>query len=143
MIAVDTNVLLHAHREELPKHEAARRRLKELAEGRGSWALPVFCIGEFLRVITHVKLFDPPHTAAEACEALDRMLASPTVAILSPGPAYPDYLTEAIKEADAVGNLVFDAQIAALCREWRVSTLLTEDRDFDRFSGLRTERIGE
>ena len=48
---------------------------------------------------------------------------------------------EAVREADAIGNLVFDAQIVALCRESGVSRLLTEDRDFDRFTGFSTERL--
>lgn len=51
------------------------------------------------------------------------------------------FLVEAIEEAQAVGNLVFDAQIAALCRESGVRMLLTEDRDFERFTGLKIERL--
>ena len=58
------------------------------------------------------------------------------------GPRYSQLLAEAIREGNAVGNLAFDAQVVALCREHGVSALLTEDRDFDRFRGLRTERLG-
>ena len=61
--------------------------------------------------------------------------------VLSPGPAFAARFAEAAREADAVGNLVFDAQIVALCREAGVSVLLTEDRDFDRFPGFRTARL--
>lgn len=141
MIAVDTNILVYAHREELPQHAAARTRLTALAEGDAPWAIPVFCLGEFIRVVTHPRLFDPPHTIAEACGALDRVLESPTVRILNPGERFWALLAESVREAAATGNLVFDAQLAALCRESGVSALLTEDRDFDRFSGLRTERL--
>ena len=117
MIAVDTNVLVHAHRHDSPKHAAAHARVVALAESPSRWAIPVFCIGEFVRVITHPRLFNFPHTAEEACEALSRLLASPSVTVLSPGNEYPVLLVEAIREANAVGNLVFDAQIVALCRE--------------------------
>lgn len=141
MIAVDTNILVYAHREELPKHEPARRRLTQLAEGAALWGLPVFCLGEFLRVITHPRLFDPPHSARESCDALSRLLASPSVSILMPGPGYAELLSQAVTEANAVGNLVFDAQIVAVCRETGVSALLTEDRDFDRFAGFGTARL--
>ena len=141
MIAVDTNILVYAHREELPQHAAARRRLTALAEGDAPWAIPVFCLGEFVRVVTHPRLFDPPHTIDEACAALDRLLESPTVRILNPAERFWAMLAQAVREADAMGNLVFDAQLAALCRENGVSALLTEDRDFDRFAGLRTERL--
>ena len=50
-------------------------------------------------------------------------------------------LLDAMREANAVANLAFDAQIAAVCREAGVSVLLTEDRDFDRFRGLRAARL--
>ena len=53
MIAVDTNILIDAHRKEMPQHERARRWLTELSEGEEPWALPVFAMGEFLRVVTH------------------------------------------------------------------------------------------
>jgi toxin-antitoxin system PIN domain toxin len=141
VIAVDTNILVYAHREELPQHAAARTRLIALAEGDAPWAIPVFCLGEFVRVVTHPRLFDPPHTIDEACGALDRILGSPSLRILNPGERFWALLAAAAREADATGNLVFDAQLAALCRENGVSALLTEDRDFDRFAGLRTERL--
>jgi predicted nucleic acid-binding protein len=113
----------------------------QLAEGAAAWALPVFCIGEFLRVVTHPRLFDPPFSTADACSALERVLGSPSLEVLSPGPAYTELLLEAVREADAVGNLAFDAQIVALCREAGVSVLLTEDRDFDRFPDFATARL--
>jgi hypothetical protein len=141
VIAVDTNILVYAHREELPQHAVARARLTALAEGDAPWAIPVFCLGEFLRVVTHPRLFDPPHTIEEGCGALDRILESPSLRILNPAERFWAMLAEAVREADATGNLVFDAQLAALCREHGVSALLTEDRDFDRFPGLRTERL--
>ena len=141
MIAVDTNILVHAHREESRKHRAAHARVVALAESPARWGVPVFCIGEFVRVITHPRLFDPPHTAEEACDALARLLASPSALVLCPGADYPALFAAAIREANAIGNLAFNAQIAALCRESGVSRLVTEDRDFDRFKGLGTERL--
>jgi uncharacterized protein len=141
VIAVDTNVLVYAHREELPQHRQARARLVELAEGSARWAIPVFCLGEFLRVVTHPRLFDPPFAIREACEALGRVLGSPSLVVLTPADRFWSLLTGAVLEAHANGNLVFDAQIVALCREAGVSALLTEDRDFDRFRGFHTVRL--
>ena len=140
MIAVDTNVLVHAHRRKSPKHDAASRRVVALAEGPVRWGIPVFCLAEFLRVVTHRSILDPL-SPDRACEAMQRLLASPTAELLLPGPRYPQLLADAVREADAVGNLVFDAQIVALCREAGVKTLLTEDRDFDRFRAFATERL--
>lgn len=138
MIAVDTNVLVHAHRKESPKHEAARRRVVALAEQ--SLGIPVFCLGEFLRVVTHPALADT-HSGDEACEALRRLIAAPNVEVLLPGRRFPELLADAVREGDAIGNLVFDAQIVAVCREAGVRALLTEDRDFARFPGFATERL--
>ncbi len=141
MIAVDTNVLVYAHRAELVKHEAAKSRLVELAEGSAAWAIPVFCIGEFLRLISHPRLFDPPFSPSDACRALERILDSPSLQILCPGSGYPALLSQAVQESDASGNLVFDAQIVAVCREAGARALLTEDRDFARFRGFPTVRL--
>jgi hypothetical protein len=79
----------------------------------------------------------------QAVAALEGLLHSPALKILSPGSRYAALLIEAIRAADVKGNLVFDAQIAALCREHRVSQLLTMDRDFTRFPGLQLLRLDE
>ena len=141
MIAVDTNILVYAHRQELPKHRAALAALTRLAEGRARWGIPVFCLGEFLRVITHPRLFAPPHTTAEATRAVERLIESPSLEVLNPGGDYLQLLLNSIRGAQVRGNLVFDAQVVALCREAGVNELLTEDRDFSRFSGLAVRHL--
>jgi toxin-antitoxin system PIN domain toxin len=141
VIAVDTNILVYAHREELPQHRAARTKLTALAEADAAWGIPVFCVAEFVRVVTHPRLFDPPYSADEACRAVDRLLASPSVRVLHSGPSFLAHFEEALREANAVGNLVFDAHIVAVCRESGVTSLLTEDRDFARFHRFKTEAL--
>jgi uncharacterized protein len=133
LIAVDTNILVYAHRQEMPLHPQALQRLTELAEDTSAWAIPVFCLGEFLRVVTHSRIFRPPSFADQALEALEGLLQSPSLRVLSPGPRYPELLADTIRKSNASGNLIFDAQIAALCREYAVTELLTADRDFSRF----------
>ena len=137
MIAVDTNVLVYAHRSSLKGHERALLWLRHLAEGNLPWGLPVFCLGEFVRIVTHPRILDPPSTLDEALGALNGLLASPSVRVLSPGPQYPALFRDAVQAADARGNLAFDAQIAAVCRENGATRMLTLDRDFTRFPGLQ------
>lgn len=137
MIAIDTNILVYAHREELPQHLRAKDYLTQLAEGSQRWAIPVFCLGEFLRVITHVKLWDPVFTPSEAALTVKSLLASPSLQILMPGALYVNNLLNLIEGSQVSGNLLFDAQIAALCMEHGVSVLMTEDRDFARFQSSR------
>ena len=82
-----------------------------------------------------------PRTPEQAWASLDRILRSPTLAVLHPGSRFVPLLREAMAEARASGNLVFDAQVVALCREAGVRRLLTEDRDFGRFADFPTEGL--
>lgn len=136
MIAVDTNVLVAAHRSDAARHQQALAWVRFLAEGQEPWAIPVFCLGEFVRVVTHRRVFDPPSTIPQAIDALDALLESPSARILMPYPGHWSVLRASIVAGEAAGNLVFDAQIAALCREHGVERLLSEDRDFKRFPAL-------
>ena len=133
---MDTNVLVYADREELPLHTAALAELRKLAESPAAWALPVLCLAEFVRVVSHPRLFDPPTPPGEALDSIAALLLSPSVRLLLPGPRHWQILDTIIRESRVTGNLVFDAQIAALCIENGSRTILTEDRDFTRFDGL-------
>ena len=141
MRAIDTNVLVHYHREEMPKHREAVALLKEFAEGQTPWGIPVFCVGEFLRVVTHRSVFSPPTPLEDALSVIKALLVSPAVQLLLPGAGYWPLLTEMTTQAHTTGNLVFDAQIAAVCIESGVDTLVSEDRGFARFEGIRAVPI--
>jgi toxin-antitoxin system PIN domain toxin len=137
MIALDTNILVYARRSEAPHHSAARELLRKLSEGADPWAIPWPCIYEFLRIVTHPQIFNPPTPLRVALEDLDSLLASPTLSLLGQGPAHAGHLRRTIIEAKATGNLVHDAHIAALVFEHGVRELWSNDRDFSRFPGLR------
>lgn len=142
MRAIDTNVLVYARREEMPKHSSAVALLRKLAEGDTPWALPVFCIGEFLRVVTHHRIFTPPTSLEEALAAVQAILDSPSVRLLLPGDRYWPILARTMRQGQATGNLAFDAQIVALCLEHGVETLVSEDLSLRRFEGLTIAPIG-
>ena len=124
------------------QHEAALTRLRELAEGRVAWALPVFVISEFLRVVTHPRVLVPPSQPSDALAAIGSLLESPSIRVISPAERYWQLLSETILESGSRGNLVMGAQIVAVCREHGVGTILTEDRDFARFAGMSVQRLG-
>lgn len=136
MIAIDTNILIYSHRAETDLHENALNRITLLAEGSEPWAIPVFCITEFLRVVTHARVFNPPSKPQVAIRFIEELLASPTCRIVSPGSEFFEHLTTLMLESDVRGNLAFNTQIAAVCREQGISDILTNDRDFERFSNL-------
>jgi toxin-antitoxin system PIN domain toxin len=136
VIAIDTNILIYAHRAETSLHATSSRLLRELAEGDAVWGLPIFCLAEFVRVVTHLRVFNPPTELGVALQFLDQLLEAPTLRLLLPTESYPGLFREACESAAARGNLAFDAQIAAVCREHGVSELVTADRDFARFPAL-------
>lgn len=141
MIAVDTNILIYAHRIESEWHEAAVARLVALGEGVERWALPVFCVTEFMRVVTHKRVFNPPSTVEQAADFIETVVASPSCEIVQPGAGFLGWLLTTAREADSHGNLLFDSQIAAVCREYGIERILTNDSDFERFSALHVQRL--
>ncbi len=136
MSAVDTNVLLHAHRAESPMHETAARRLTEAATG--PWAIPWPCIHEFLAIATHPRVFDPPSPLVDALLAVANWRDMPTARFLSEAEGYADLLEQVLRDSQVVGPRVHDARIVALCLQHGIAELWTADRDFSRFAGVRT-----
>jgi toxin-antitoxin system PIN domain toxin len=136
VIAVDTNLLVYAHRRDSEWHAEARRHVNDLAEGREPWAIPWPCVHEFVSVVTHPRIFRPPSTLKQALAQVDAWLGSPTLVLLSEGGAHWSTLRTALESAKAVGPLVHDARIASLCLEHGVRELWTADRDFGRFGVL-------
>jgi len=137
MRAVDTNVLVFAQIESTAEHDAARNLLEELAEGPSPWAIPWPCVYEFLRLVTHPRVFDPPVPVAHALINLRKLMSSPTLVMIGESPRHIDTMEHVFDESAAIGNLAQDAHIAAICIESGVSELLTGDRDFARFPQLR------
>ncbi|MGA7617717.1 MAG: TA system VapC family ribonuclease toxin [Thermoanaerobaculia bacterium] len=137
MIAVDTNILVYAHREDSQWHEAAWEALHSLAEGVRPWAIPWPCVHEFLAIVTHPKIYDPPTPRAKAIEQVESWLESPTLKLLSEEPGYWERLRLLITAARVEGPMIHDARVAALCLFWEVRELWTTDRDFSRFADLR------
>jgi hypothetical protein len=136
LIAVDTNILVYAHRRDAEWHPAAAAKVRALAESRAQWAIPWPCLHEFLAIVTHPRIFTPPSTAAEAIEQVDAWLESPSLAVLAESPEHWATLKGLLRAGRVAGPLVHDARIAALCLQHGARELWTVDRDFSRFPGL-------
>lgn len=137
MIAVDTNVLVYAHRRDSEFHPAAEQAVRTLAEGAAPWAIPWPCVHEFFSVVTHPRIYDPPSTPKQALEQIDAWMASPSLTLLAEGPGHWTTLRQVIQRSKVKGPLVHDARIASLCVAHGVRELWSADRDFTRFSGVR------
>jgi toxin-antitoxin system PIN domain toxin len=137
MRAIDTNVMVFAEISGSQHHTEARTLLADLAEGGHPWAIPWPCVYEFLRVVTHPRVFHPPVPLDRALLDLGQILGSPSLRLLQETPRHPKIMDEVLRAGGVTGNLTHDAHIAALCIEHGVSELLTGDRDFERFEGLK------
>ena len=136
MIAVDTNILVYAHREDAEWHGAAAGRLAQLAQGRAAWTIPWPCVHEFLAIVTHARIFSPPTPLESAIRQVEAWIESPALVLLSEGEGYWRWLKEAALAGRISGPRVHDARIAAICAQHGVRELWSADRDFGRFPGL-------
>jgi toxin-antitoxin system PIN domain toxin len=138
LIAVDTNLLVYAHRGDSPWHGASTTLLRGLAEGQAAWSIPWPCLHEFLAVVTHPRIYAPPSTTEQAARQVDAWLESPTLSLLHESPDHWARLRPLILRGRIAGPRAHDARIAALCLAHGVRELWTADRDFSAFPDLRT-----
>ena len=139
MVAVDTNLLVYAHRADSEFHVRADQVVAELAEGRASWAIPWPCLYEFYAIVTHPRIYRPPTPVADALIQIGHWLESPSVVLLHEGDGFFETLRPMLAHSKVRGGAVHDGRIAALCLRHGVKKLLSADRDFSRFPALRTE----
>jgi len=139
LIAVDTNILVYAHRKDSPWNKAAGRCIRELAEGRATWAIPWPCLHEFLAIVTHARIYDPPSTMDQAVDQVDAWLESPTLELLGEAEDHWQVLSAQLRSARISGPMVHDARVAAQCVTSGVRTFLSADRDFGRFPELKVQ----
>lgn len=133
MIAVDTNILVYAHRQDSGFHPRAAEAVRSLAEGRATWAIPWPCVHEFLAIVTHPRLYEPPTPVADAVEQVSAWLDSPSVVVLHESGDHWRLLSALVTSTRTSGPRVHDARIAAICMANGVRILWSADRDFGRF----------
>ncbi len=138
MIAVDTNILVYAHREDALRHDRARQALRDLVAGGRRWAVPWPCVHEFLAIVTHQRVYRPPTTPAAAAASIEALVASSRLVLLGETEHHLTILGELLSSSGVTGAKVHDARVAAICLGHEIDELWTADRDFGYFPGLRT-----
>jgi toxin-antitoxin system PIN domain toxin len=139
MIAIDTNILVYAHREDSPWHEKALAVVTGLANSGAPWAIPWPSVHEFLAITTHPKIYDPPTPIATALATIEAWQASPGLRLIGEGPGYFEKLAAQATAGMIKGPKIHDARIAAICLHHRVRKLCSADRDFSSFPELACE----
>lgn len=137
MLAVDTNILVYAHRREVTEHQAAFDIVRGLAEGRPAWAIPWPCVYEFFSVVTNPRIWKAAATPPQrAWSQLEAWLGSPSLRLLGETDTFVPLLERFATRSRVRGPLIHDARIAALCVAHGVEALLSRDRDFSLFPEL-------
>ena len=139
MIAVDTNLLVYAHRRESRAYETAYKVLLELSEGERVWAIPWPCYYEFFSVVTNRRIWREAATPPERAWAqLEAWTASPSNQLIGETDNFLSVLKGFVQRPRVRGAVVHDARVAAICIAHGVEMLLTRDRDFSLFPELPT-----
>jgi toxin-antitoxin system PIN domain toxin len=138
VIALDSNLLIYAHRRDNEAYAAARAQLEELATGRALWAIPYPCVHEFIRNVTEPRIYADPTPLDLALEQVMTWQRAPSARLIGEGSRHLDLLAGVSQEGRVRGAAIHDARIAAICLEHGVNELWTADRDFGRFPSLKT-----
>lgn len=138
MIAVDTNILIYAHRADSPQHDAARSALAGLVESGEDWAIPWPCLHEFLAITTHRKVYSPPTHITTAVDAITTLVETGGARLIAESDQHLARQADLLRTSGVAGAKVHDARIAVICMAHGVRALWTADRDFSYFPGLRT-----
>ncbi len=136
MIAVDTNILVYGHREDSVWHERASGSITGLANSGAPWAITWPGYHEFLAIVTHPKIYNPPTPLTTAIKALEAWQASPGLRLLGEGSGYSKILARLAVAGKIKGAKIHDARIASICLHHGVKKLWTADRDFSSFPEL-------
>ncbi|MBF8290389.1 MAG: hypothetical protein HW391_1357 [Chloroflexi bacterium] len=139
MQLVDANVLIYAVNEDAPAHAVCRRWLDDALAGNESVGFAWIVLLAFLRVATNPAVLADPMSVEEATDQVRTWLAAPAAIVVEPTARHADLIAGLLSGVGTAGNLVNDAHLAALASEHR-ATVVTFDRDFGRFPGLRTAR---
>ena len=139
MLLLDVNIVLAAHRDDHPHHEPVRAWFDEMRAEGERFTVPSPVWGSFLRLATNRRVFEVPTPRDAAFAFIEAVCAQPSYLPVEPGPRHLPLLRRLCDEADAVGDLVADAVIAAIAVE-HGSEIVTLDRDFARFASVRHRR---
>jgi uncharacterized protein len=137
VIALDTHLLVYAHRSDSEWHDQASTVVRDLAEGSAAWAVPWPCLHEFLAIVTHPRIFLPPTPLETALDQVDAWLESPTLLVLTESAVHWTTLRSQLIAGQVAGPRIHDARVAAICVSHSVTELWSADRDFSRFPELK------
>ncbi|MEQ1727875.1 MAG: type II toxin-antitoxin system VapC family toxin [Vicinamibacterales bacterium] len=138
MKIVDLNILLYAVNSQAPEHPRARAWWERALNDDEIVGLPWVVMLGFLRLSTNPRVFPRPLSPAAAMARIDAWLAQDHVQVVGERDDHWARLRGLLAGAGTSANLTTDAHLAALALS-HDAVLVSSDRDFGRFKGLRWE----
>jgi hypothetical protein len=143
MIAVDTNLLVYAHRAAVPEHRAARRAIETVCTAPHGWGIALPSLAEFYGIVTHPAASGRPSSPGEAIAFVNMLCHEGGAQVFTPAPDFAFRLLETAAALELHGPRIFDLQIALCALEAGARELWTHDRQFVRVPGLHiTDPLG-
>jgi uncharacterized protein len=134
MFVVDTNILIYAANTSCQEHACCRELVESWRYQVEPWFITWNIIYEFLRIVTHPKVFRNPWQSKNAWTFIDSLLVSPGLTLLEHSQRHPQVARLTISELPVLkGNLIHDSHTAILMREHGIRRIYTHDADFYRF----------
>lgn len=137
MIAIDTNLLVYAHRAGTPEHKAAKKAIQDAVRNSQGWGIASSCLAEFWSVVTHPSCSGGPSTSAQATGFLEQLVRTGGGQIWMPGPDFADQLLATANTLRIQGSKIFDLQIALVALANGAREIWTHDEGFLRVPGLK------
>ncbi len=139
MIAVDTNLLIYAHRAGTAEHPAARKALEKAMMNPKGWGFSVACLAEFWSIVTHPACSGRPSTPQEAARFITVLVKEGGATVWLPDIGFPEHLLRIAADMKVSGPKIFDLQIALMAYENHARAIWTHDAHFQSVPGLRVE----
>lgn len=139
MLAIDTNILVYAHRADSTWHTKSKDFLETILQGDEKIGIPYHCVVEFYGIVTNPRIFKNPTSSVDAVRQCQNLLAAPAISLLTESGESFSTLAGVLSKSRVIGAAVHDARVAAVCIENGVKKIYTLDRDFSRFAPLKSE----
>lgn len=136
MIIPDANILIYAHDEACPWHKSAHAWWVGALSGPEPVGLAWVVVLAVTRLLTHPTLCENPLSPAQVRGLVEDWLSYPHVRLIHVSDNALGRFFDLLEEAGTGGNLSTDALIALHALE-HSAVVISQDRDFDRFAGVK------
>src|SRR2546427_9252196 len=130
MIALDTNLLVYAHRQGAAEHEGATAAILDALNDPRGWGICLPSVAEFWSIVTQPKIPGGPSSSAVVTHFFHYLITEGQGNIWTPGPGFGQRLMRWASSLKIRGRRIFDLQIAVIALEHGAREISTHDINF-------------